>query len=419
MTTNPWPAPHAHGPVHATVVVPGSKSETNRALVLAALASGPSTITGGLLSRDSDLMRAALGQLGVDITVQPDGSWRVTPPPRFAVPAEPIDCGLAGTVMRFVPPIAALNGGETTFVGDPHASQRPMAPLLEALTQLGVTVSDRALPFTLQADTLRGRRVVIDSSGSSQFVSALLLAGARLPEGIEVAHQPAEPGASVPSRPHIDMTVQMLRERGVEVVVADESTWLVEPGTIAPLDTHIEPDLTNAAVFLAAAALTGGEVTVPGWPEQTTQGGAAILDILDRMRTPDGLTAPGTVDLHASSELTPVVAALAALVEGETTITGVAHIRGHETDRLAALTAELGRIGADVTETADGLRIIGRGPDALHGATWGAYADHRMAHAGALVGLLVDGIVVDDIGCTTKTITDFPGLWNGMLEGSR
>ena len=419
MTTNPWPAPHAHGPVHATVVVPGSKSETNRALVLAALASGPSTITGGLLSRDSDLMRAALGQLGVDITVQPDGSWRVTPPPRVAVPAEPIDCGLAGTVMRFVPPIAALNGGETTFVGDPHASQRPMAPLLEALTQLGVTVSDRALPFTLQADTLRGRRVVIDSSGSSQFVSALLLAGARLPEGIEVAHQPAEPGASVPSRPHIDMTVQMLRERGVEVVVADESTWLVEPGTIAPLDTHIEPDLTNAAVFLAAAALTGGEVTVPGWPEQTTQGGAAILDILDRMRTPDGLTAPGTVDLHASSELTPVVAALAALVEGETTITGVAHIRGHETDRLAALTAELGRIGADVTETADGLRIIGRGPDALHGATWGAYADHRMAHAGALVGLLVDGIVVDDIGCTTKTITDFPGLWNGMLEGSR
>lgn len=430
-----WPAPVAHAAIDATVAVPGSKSETNRALVLAALADAPSRIEGGLSSRDSNLMRAALGQLGVTVEETPEGAWLVTPPLRFEAPTDPIDCGLAGTVMRFVPPLAALTGGTTRFVGDAHASERPMAPLLAGLRQLGVEVEGDRLPLSLTAPTLlSGRRVEIDSSGSSQFVSALLLVGARLPLGLELVHVPAEPGGSVPSRPHIEMTVQMLRARGVDVQCPDANTWQVAPGPVRALDSRVEPDLTNAAVFLAAGALTRGQVAVPGWPQETTQGGAAILPLLERAgarisQQGDVLTAQadgplralGEVDLHASSELTPVVAGLASLLDGETRISGVAHIRGHETDRLRALATELCRVGALVEETDDGLRIIGRGPAALHGAVWQSYADHRMAHAGALVGLLVPGIEVEDISCTTKTIADFPGMWAAMLaqQGDR
>lgn len=423
--------------VDATVVVPGSKSETNRALVLAALADGPSLITGGLSSRDADLMRAALAQLGVDIQ-DVDGAWRVTPPAAFLVPAAPIDCGLAGTVMRFVPPIAALNGGGTSFVGDPHASARPMQPLLAALTQLGVRVDSDAIPFTQDASGgLVGRRVEIDSSGSSQFVSALLLAGARFPEGIEVAHVPAGPGASVPSLPHIEMSIAMLREHGVQVETPAENTWRVQPGPIAAVDQPVEPDLTSAAVFLAVAAVCGGVVRVPGWPAQSTQGGAHFIDVVTRMgaqatldldetgsrgtmvvRGDGNLRGIGEVDLHASSELTPVVAALAALAEGRTRIRGVAHIRGHETNRLEALVNELSAVGADITETADGLDIHGRGRSVLHAARLRAYADHRLAHVAAVIGLAVPGIELDDIGCTSKTIADFPGMWD-ELTGSR
>ncbi|MGA4668592.1 3-phosphoshikimate 1-carboxyvinyltransferase [Propionibacteriaceae bacterium Y1923] len=435
-----WSAPTltAGEGVDATVVVPGSKSETNRALVLAALSDGPSVITGGLSSRDADLMRAALGQLGTDIT-EVDGAWHVTPPTQFAVPTEPIDCGLAGTVMRFVPAIAVLNGGRTSFVGDPHASVRPMAPLLSALRQLGADIDADALPFTQDASAgLSGRRVEIDSSTSSQYVSALLLAGARYPDGIEVAHVPAEAGADVPSRPHIDMTVTMLRRHGVMVTTPDPNTWQVAPGPIVAADEQVEPDLTSASVFLAAAAIAGGTVRVPGWPAQTTQGGAAIVEVLTRMGADcalegvDGgghgtlrvtgngrLLGPGEVNLQASSELTPVVAALAALAEGTTTISGVAHIRGHETDRLAALAAELGAVGAEVSETPDGLHIVGRGPGALRGAPMKAYADHRLAHTAALVGLAVPGVELDDIACTSKTIADFPGMWDELVGSGR
>lgn len=437
LSQQPWSAPcmGADFVCDAVVNVPGSKSETNRALVLAALAAGPTRIMGGLVSRDSDLMLGALRQLGVVIDDErlagDESVWRVTPPSEFCVPAAAIDCGLAGTVMRFVPPVAALNGGRTSFVGDRHASQRPMEPLLDGLAQLGVALEGGAtgIPFTQDATAgLSGRSVRIDSSGSSQFVSALLLVAARLPKGVELTHVPAEAGASIPSRPHLDMTVSMLRARGVDVQTPDENTWVVAPGPIAAVDARVEPDLTSAAVFLAAAAVTRGTVRVPGWPEQTTQGGAAIVDLLRRAGASvdlvgDSLEVSGTgvlnalgeVDLHASSELTPVVAALAALAEGETRITGVAHIRGHETDRLAALTTELGRIGVEVEETEDGLVIRGRGFRGLKGAVWNSYADHRMAHAGALMGLLVEDLRVDDIACTTKTMADFPGLWQGML----
>lgn len=415
----PTQLPHAETPVTGQIVVPGSKSETNRALVLAALADGPSVLRGALKSRDSDLMAAALGALGVSIRQSGDG-LRVAPPVRFKGAAN-IDCGLAGTVMRFVPPVAILADGPSSFTGDPHASERPMGPLLDGLRQLGALVRGDRLPFRISPPAQYHATASIDSSASSQFVSGLLLIGARLPEGLTVRHT----GGRLPSRPHIEMTTQMLRERGVSVAQPDDTTWRVAPGRIAATDTLIEPDLTNASVFLAAAAVTGGTVKVPAWPRRSLQPGALFLDIVERMgadvdRKADSATVSGRgslrgidVDLSAASELTPVVAALGALAEGTTTIAGVAHIRGHETDRLAALETELRRIGVEATQTADGLRIVGGGdlrPAVLH-----AYADHRMVHLAALLALRVNGIEIDDIGAVSKTMPDFPAAWAGLI----
>jgi len=418
-----WPAPSASAPVLATVAVPGSKSETNRALVLAALSDGPSVITHGLHSRDTALMRDALRALGVVVTEEGD-RWRVTPPPRFS-PGATVDCGLAGTVMRFVPALAVLAGGPVRFVGDEQAAVRPMAPLLDALTGLGATVSTEGgpvLPFTVDGSAgVRGGRVTLDASTSSQYVSALLLVGARFPDGLEVVHD----GPPVPSLPHIAMTVAMLRERGVSVDDSEPDRWAVAPGAIAARDVVVEPDLSSAAPFLAAAAVTGGAVTVPHWPASTVQPGDLVRGVLQafgaEVTWADGaLTVRGTdhlhgveLDLRAASELTPVVAAVAALAEGTTTIHGVGHIRGHETDRLAALEAELRALGCTVSQTADGLAIH---PGPLGGALWHTYADHRMAQAGALLGLVVAGVELDDVTCTTKTMPEFVDLWEQMLR---
>ncbi|XVV02958.1 3-phosphoshikimate 1-carboxyvinyltransferase [Actinosynnema sp. CA-248983] len=417
--TQQWSAPTADGPVHATVPVPGSKSITNRALVLAALADGPSTLHAPLRSRDTHLMVAALRSLGVEITDGPDGSWLVTPLPMHGPAA--VDCGLAGTVMRFLPPAAALAVGEIVFDGDEHARVRPMGTILDALRALGADIDGDALPFTLHGKGgLPGGQVTIDASASSQFVSGLLLSGARYESGVTVVHD----GKPVPSLPHIEMTVAMVREAGVVVDDATPNVWRVEPGPIAARTYAIEPDLSNAMPFLAAAAVTGGEVTIPGWPAATTQPGAAVKDILERFGCTvvvdaRGLTVHGPerltgvdIDLRDESELTPTVVALATLAEGRTQVRGVAHIRGHETDRLAALAAEVNRLGGDAVETEDGLIIT---PAPLHGGVWRAYADHRMATAGAIIGLVVDGVAVDDIGSTTKTIPDFPGMWATML----
>lgn len=421
-----WAAPHPLHALHARVAVPGSKSETNRALVLAALASGPSTVRGALDARDSRLMRSALAALGVGISPLDADRVEVTPPESFACPGLPIDVGLSGNVMRFVPPLAALAPGTTRFVGDPRAAQRPVAPLLDALAQLGVPVRGDAVPFELDGGHLTGSSVRIDASASSQFVSGLLLAAARFPHGLVIRHENPE-GKPVPSRPHLEMTVAMLRRRGVAVDTPDPATWRVSPGPIAARDEQIAPDLTNAAAFLAAAAMAGGEVSVPGWPGDTTQGGDRIREILARMGADvtlvDGtatVRGSGTLtgvelDLRESSELTPVVAALGAAARGTTVIRGVAHIRGHETDRLAALHDELAALGADVEETPDGLVIRGSGPEALHGGLFRTYADHRMAHAGALLGLVVEGVVLDDVACTSKTLPDFPNLWTAMV----
>ncbi len=422
----------ATGPLDALCALPGSKSETNRALVLAALAEGPSRLTGLLHARDAELMRDALAALGVGFTTlpdDPDGSpvELVQPPAAFRPAAQGIDCGLAGTVMRFVPPIAALTPGTTDFFGDERAAERPMAPMLDGLRQLGVLVDSDQLPLSLTSPPqLGGPAVAINSSASSQFISALLLIGARLPHGLDLQHR----GGMVPSLPHIQMTVQMLRDRGVAVTDDQPARWLVAPGPIAACDQRIEPDLTNAAVFLAAGVLSGGQVTVPGWPALTNQPGAQIRDVLaamgaetelagDRLtaRAPQGLTG-ARLDLGQASELTPVVAALAVFADGTTTIGGVAHIRGHETDRLAAIRAELASIGVRVQETADGLEIHGVGASGQGlrpTRVLRAYADHRLAHLAALIGLVVPGIELDDIASVTKTMPDFTGRWAAML----
>lgn len=410
--------------------LPGSKSESNRALILAALADGPSELIGLLVARDTELMIGALRQLGVQIehhNHEGESITRVTPPEQFQPAPQGIDCGLAGTVMRFVPPLAALAGGRTHFFGDERAGARPMAPLLSALRQLGVQIDADQLPFTIDvAGDLGGPEVTIDSSSSSQFISALLLAGARFPHGLDLRHA----GDSVPSLPHIEMTIAMLRERGVHLDQPDYCHWRVAPGVIRARDERIEPDLTNAAAFLAAGVLSGGAVQVPGWPLMTTQPGALMAEVLhdlgaDVRRVGNALRASASgalqgteVDLHAASELTPVVAALAAFAEGTTTITGVAHIRGHETDRLAAIEDELGSLGVAVAQTADGLVITGAGPQGKGlrpSRVLRSYADHRLVHLAALVGLVVPGVELDDVGTVAKTMPDFTDRWAAMI----
>ncbi|GAA3620704.1 3-phosphoshikimate 1-carboxyvinyltransferase [Microlunatus ginsengisoli] len=419
-----WIAPLAPVPVNATVTVPGSKSETNRALVLAALSSGPSAITGGLEARDTALMRDALRTLGV--TIEENGDvWVVTPPEQFTAGGT-IDCGLAGTVMRFVPPLAALAGGEVGFDGDRQAYDRPMEPLLGALAALGATVEgDRmALPFMISGDpALRGGSVMLDASASSQFVSGLLLIGARLADGLDLRHQ----GPSIPSTGHIGMTVSMLRQRGVRVDDTQPNRWIVAPGEIKPRDVVIEPDVANAAPFLGAALLTGGRIAIPRWPSTTGQPAPQLRAVLEKFGGKvsfqgDSLVVRGRNELHGidiwlndASELTPVVAALAALALQSSHIHGVAHIRGHETDRLAALESNLDALGARVRQTHDGLIIH---PHVLAGISWPTYADHRMVHAGALLGLVVDEITLDDVSCVGKTMPDFVERWQKMIDDS-
>jgi 3-phosphoshikimate 1-carboxyvinyltransferase len=419
--STPWPAPRARSPVRGSVDLPGSKSLTNRCLVLAALADAPSRLLTPLRARDTELMAEALRALGTSV-VDDGPNWLVTPAP---LRGGPIETGLAGTVMRFVPPLAALAVGESRFDGDEQARQRPIAPLLDALRQLGVVVDDGGrgrLPFTVKGiGSVTGGTVVLDASSSSQFVSALLLAGARFERGVVIHHV----GPSLPSLPHVIMTVEVVRAAGLTVQHADRDEWRVEPGPITGRDWQIEPDLSNAAPFLAAAVATGGAVTVPGWPASTTQPGERLPELLAQLgaevtRDRGGVTVRGAerirplvADLHDVGELAPVLAALCALADGASQLSGIAHLRGHETDRLSALATELARLGGDVRQTDDGLRIM---PAPLHGGRWRSYADHRMATAGAVLGLVVDDVEVDDIGCTAKTLPDFTASWTSLVS---
>ncbi|MBF9067584.1 3-phosphoshikimate 1-carboxyvinyltransferase [Streptacidiphilus fuscans] len=435
MTELHWPAPTATDPVDAVVTVPGSKSATNRALVLAALAAQPGYVRRPLRSRDSLLMADGLRALGVGVEDTLNSSsgvsgggdaWRVLPGP-LGGPAR-IDVGNAGTVMRFLPPVAALADGDIAFDGDPRSHERPLGGVIDALRALGARIEDGgrgALPLTVHGTGgLVGGTVTVDASSSSQFVSALLLSGPRFQHGVEVRHV----GQPVPSLPHIRMTVEMLRAAGAQVDAPEDGgepdVWRVTPGALLGRDVVVEPDLSNAAPFLAAALITGGTVTVRDWPERTSQPGDQLRDLFTRMGgscelTEEGLRFTGTgrvhgidADLHAVGELTPVVAAVAALADSPSTLSGIAHLRMHETDRLAALARELNALGGDVTETEDGLRIR---PRPLHGGVFHTYEDHRLATAAAVLGLVVPGVEVENVATTAKTLPDFPDLWAGLL----
>ncbi|AXH97669.1 3-phosphoshikimate 1-carboxyvinyltransferase [Ornithinimicrobium avium] len=423
-----WSAPHASGPVDAVVPVPGSKSLTNRWLVLAGLADGTCTLRQPLRSRDSDRMVGALRVLGAVVDDSSDDAWRVVPPVRPRGGGM-IDCGQAGTVMRFVPPMAALADGPVRFDGHDSARTRPVGPVLSALRGLGVEVEDEGrgtLPYTVHGTGgVGGGQVRVDASASSQFVSALLLAGARFADGLTLEHT----GATLPSRTHIEMTVQVLRAAGVEVSCPDAQTWRVEPGRVRAFEVEVEPDLSSAAPLLALAAVTGGTVVVPRWPATTTQPGDHLREVLARMGATTSLTERGLVvtgrgvpdgglvgadlDLSDAGELTPVVAALAVLATTPSRLRGIAHLRGHETDRLAALTTEIGRLGGRAEETADGLRIE---PAPLHGARLRTYHDHRMAMFAAVVGAAVPGVEVEDVGTADKTFPGFHTVWERIME---
>jgi 3-phosphoshikimate 1-carboxyvinyltransferase len=417
--TQVWTTPHRAAPVDAVVALPGSKSLTARALVLAALADGPSRLVRPLRARDTDLMAAALRALGVRVDDDAD-DWLVTPG-ELRGPAE-VDAGLAGTVLRFLPPVAALATGPVRLDGDPRLHERPNAGLLAALRDLGVEVDDGGrgrAPFTVHGTgRVRGGAVTVDASESSQIVSGLLLAAARFDEGLDLIL-----AGGLPSMPHVEMTVASLRERGVEVAASDRG-WRVSPGAIAARDEVLEPDLSNAAPFLAAALVTGGRVTVRDWPQATTQPGGRLDVLLGQMgaqvaRVDGGLQVTGTgavrplvADLGEVGELTPVLAALCALADGPSRLTGIGHLRGHETDRLQALDEVLCAVGATVEQLPDGLVVT---PGPRRPARLDSYADHRMVMAAAVLGLAIEGVEVADPGAVSKTLPDFADRWARLL----
>ena len=426
-----WPAIYRGAtPVDISVVIPGSKSVTNRALILAAQAKSPSVLRRPLVSRDSELMVAGLKALGIGIeekTVVVNGSeelqWIITPAPMRG--GVKVDVGNAGTVMRFLPPLAALATGEVAFDGDPRSYERPLGPVIKALEELGISIDHEgrySLPLKLQGTgSIPGGALTIDASASSQFLSALLLVAPSFTNGIVAKHQ----GGSLPSMPHIEMTVEMLRDFGATVEVdAANQTWTVKPGDLQGKDLVIEPDLSNAAPFLSLAMVCGGSVTIADWPKATTQPGDQLRSIFTAMGasvsfSDAGLTLTGNgtihgidIDLHDVGELTPSIAALAALADSPSHLRGIGHLRLHETDRLAALTREINALGGNVVEEETALHIT---PAPLHGGVFHTYDDHRLATAGAVLGLVVPDIEVENIATTRKTLPDFPGLWSSLL----
>nr|WP_258133150.1 3-phosphoshikimate 1-carboxyvinyltransferase [Microbacterium sp. MYb64] len=422
-----WSAPLAAGTLNARLRVPGSKSLTNRELVLAAIADAPGLVSAPLHSDDSARMIDALRALGVGVEEQPGtGGFgpdlRITP--ARLTGGTTVDCGQAGTVMRFIAPLAGLARGDVLLTAHETALHRPMGAMIHALRDLGVDIEDNgswSLPFTIRGrGHIRGGRVEIDASASSQFVSGLLLAAPRFDVGLHLVHT----GERLPSMPHIDMTVEALTRRGIKVSRPAPGEWMVEGGVPRSREIAIEPDLSNAAPFLAAALVAGGEVTVEGWPARSTQPGALLPELLAHLgaevRRADGvLTVRGTgrirggeFDLSAAGELAPTFVGLAALADAPTAITGIGHIRLHETDRIAALAGNLRALGGEAEELEDGIRIV---PTALQAGTWPAHHDHRMATTGALIGLRVPGVEIDEIGTTAKTLPEFTQLWERLL----
>jgi len=433
-----WNAPSSSKELNATITIPGSKSVMNRALILAALADSPSRLIRPLHSRDTELMAKALRALGIGITETNNESgeevWEVTPAPLFG-PAS-IDVGNAGTVMRFMLPIAALAKGLINFDGDPRSHERPLGPLIKALEDLGVLIDHKnrySLPLLINGSGLiSGGEIAVDASKSSQFLSALLLAGSRMRDGLTLRNS----STSLPSQPHIDMTLAMLREFGAEVEVSSKNnsqTWSVKAGNLKGRELVIEPDLSNAAPFMAAPMICGGSVIIRDWPKVTTQPGDRLREIFTSMgariefvesKDMRGLKVSGTgeirgieIDLHDEGELTPSIAALAALASSPSYLKGIGHLRLHETDRLTALANEINALGGKVTEEEGALRIE---PAKLklnaNENLFRTYEDHRMATAGAIIGLALPGLVIENIETTRKTLPDFPGLWSETLR---
>jgi 3-phosphoshikimate 1-carboxyvinyltransferase len=430
-----WAAPAASGPVRARLELPGSKSITNRALLIAALADGPAQVIRPLRARDTELMAGAVSALGATVTER-DGDWLVTPGWR-AAPAT-VHVGNAGTVLRFVPPAAALARADVAFRGDARAAHRPVGPLLAALTQLGAQISDDgrgAIPFTVRGrGRMPGGSVTLDASASSQLVSGLLLAAARYDKGAEIRHE----GPPVPSAPHLAMTVSMLRAAGADIEVAGpgagaaaaggsvSAVWRVHPGALSPGRIEVEPDLSNAGPFLAAALATGGAVTIAGWPGRSLQAAGQIQDVLTAMGAtctpePGGLRVTGsgtvhglTADLRDISELMPALVALAATADAPSTFTGIGHMRSHECDRLAVLARQIGALGGDVTELPDGLLVRPR-PLRAGPAPFDPHDDHRMVMAAAVLGLTVPGLRVANAATVGKTMPGFFALWQRLL----
>ena len=435
-----WPAPVATKTVRASVRLPGSKSITNRALILAALADGPTTIAGPLLARDTDLMAGAVTALGATISAaspaQSAGTtWTVAPGQVSGKVT--VDVGNAGTVLRFVPPAAALAEGDVEFSGDARAAQRPVGQLLASLRVAGVDIDDGgrgAVPFVVRGrGRVRGGAVTLDASSSSQLVSGLMLAAPRYDQGIQITHD----GPRIPSAPHIAMTAAMLTAAGADVECgrtgeglsgrAAPDFWRVLPGRLAPGTIVVEPDLSNAVPFLASALVTSGTITIPGWPAVSLQASRQILDILQQMgaeyeATADGMQVTGTgkicgisADLRDINELAPVLTAVAALADSPSEFTGIGHMRFHESDRLAALAGQIGALGGDVTEQPDGLRIVPR-PLRAGSQPFDSHDDHRMVMAAAVLGLAVPGLRVRNAGTVAKTFPSFLTLWQQMLE---
>jgi 3-phosphoshikimate 1-carboxyvinyltransferase len=425
---NGWATPLASSATRATVRLPGSKSITNRALVLAFLANSATKVVGPLRARDTELMAGAISSLGaqIDFGSPADGvaEWTVTP--GWTPGPVAVNVGNAGTVLRFVPPVAALGTGDVEFTGDPRVAERPIGPLLDGLRQVGVEINDGgrlAVPFIVRArGAVRGGQVRLDASGTSQFVSGLLLAAPRFEQGVQITHT----GPRLPSAPHIAMTAAMLEAAGAEVETGS-NWWRVRPGELAPGTVIVEPDLSNAAPFIAAALVTGGQVTIAGWPAQSLQAATQIQDVFGRMGAAWQPTAGGmqvsatgrirgiTADLRDVNELTPVLTALAALADSPSEFTGIAHMRFHETDRLAALAGEIGALGGQVTELPDGLRVQPR-PLRASDRPFDSHDDHRMVMAGAVLGLTVPGLRVHNAKTVAKTFPAFNSLWQQTLE---
>ena len=428
-----WPAPfRGDKKVSARVVIPGSKSVTNRALILAAQAKRPSLLKRPLISRDTELMVAGLRAMGIgikDVQVDSDLAWEITPAP-LRGPAK-VDVGNAGTVMRFLPPLSALAQGDISFDGDPRSYERPLGPVISALEDLGIEIEHDgrySLPMVVKSKgQIPGGALTIDASASSQFLSALLLIAPSTRDGIVATHK----GGPLPSMPHIDMTVQMLRDFGAEVKVDKAAnSWSVSAGELQGQDLVIEPDLSNAAPFLSIAMVCGGSITIADWPEVTTQPGDQLREILTSMgakisRSKEGLTITGgesihgiDIDLHDVGELTPAIAALAALADSPSHLRGIGHLRLHETDRLAALTREINSLGGNVVEDETSLHITPNGAmgKGLHGGVFHTYEDHRLATAGAVIGLVIPGVEIENVATTRKTLPDFPGLWQSLVS---